>query len=142
MPTENSTESNNPAAPGQPGSGEVNTDSNSGGNAVSTGAAGQGASVPSPPPHSAPAGHSPSSGAGPNFGEVITAIQSMPEQIVRALREATQPAQQPRTASPGASPQDGGSGSQTAAQGGSRGNSAEGAKSPGSKSFAAWWFGR
>lgn len=137
MPEANSTQSNN-AAPPQQGSPAANTGGIPGGHAVSS------TPVTAPPvpaavqpPAPAPV-QSPSPGPGPNFGEVLTAIQSMPEQIVRALREATQP---PRSTSGGGgsgdSSQDTGSGSQR----GSQGDSAVSTRMPGRKSLAERWFG-
>jgi hypothetical protein len=146
MPTENTTESNNPTsegtAPGQQGSGDSNANSNPGGNAENTGGAGQGGSSGAGQGDSGAAGHSRSSETPPNFGEVLTAIAAMPEQIVRALKEANPAPQRPRNASAGKETGGQANGSQTAAQTGSQGSQGNSAQTPGKKTFADWWFGR
>lgn len=143
MPTENSTESNTqaPAAP-QQGSPVVNANSNPGGIADQVAASGQPGSGPAQaPPGPAPA-QTRSSEPGPNFGEVLTTLQAMPEQIVRALKEAAPAPQRTRNASAGTETGDPGTGSQTGAQTGSEGNSSTQRQKPGPRSFGTWWFGR
>lgn len=73
---------------------------------------------------------------GPNFGEVLTAIQAMPEQIIRALREAAP--QQPKQNSSESSNQETRNTSGERRSGESQQNST---RSPGKKTFAEWWFG-
>lgn len=140
MPEANITQSNN-AAPPQQGSPAANTGGIPGGHAVSS------TPVTAPPvpaavqpPAPAPV-QAPSPGPGPHFGDVLTAIQSMPEQIVRALREATQPPRSTSGGGSGDSAQDTGSGSRTDSQRGSQGDSAVSTRRPGQKSFAERWFG-
>jgi len=139
MPEANNTDSNNGAS-GQPGSAAVNTNGNQGGNTAPSSPAGQPASAPAPQPHTPAPVQNPSSAPGPNFGEVLTAIQAMPERIVQGLREATQQAQQPCTASQSTGDQGAGNGAQNETQSGSRGNESTQRQTPGKKSFAEWWF--
>lgn len=139
MPTENSTESeqnSHSGATGQQGNPGANGDGNQGGNAPSTPDAGQRSAPVATVQHNTAA-----QAPGPNFGEVIAAIQAMPEQVVRGLREATQAAQQPRVAKTGSSTGDAQSAAQTATEQGSGGGSAEKATHPTKKTFADWWFG-
>lgn len=133
MPTANSTEGEPGAAPPQ-GSPAVNTNVNLPGNAAPNAAAGQGAN---------PAAGQGAMGAaglpnhqGPNFGEVLTAIQAMPEKIVQGLREATQAAQAPAQQQSTGDTGQGSAGSQTATQTASQ--TAE--TTPTKKSFAERWF--
>ena len=152
MPTENSTQSNNTAGnstegiqgtttgdgAGQQGSGEANTANSQQGSGT---APGQGGSGNAGQGAGAAAGHSPRSEGVPNFGELVTAIQGMPEAVVRAIREATPPAQQSRTRQTNQDTGNQGNGAQTGTQAGSQGSSA-GSGTPGRKSFGEWWFGR
>ena len=142
MPSENNTESDNGTSgqPPQQGSGNVNANENQNSNANSNAAAGT-RDVPASGQREVPASSSQASAGVPNFGEVLTAVQAMPEQIVRALKEATQPAQQPRNAQGSQDTGNQGTGSQTAAQGASQGSSANGNREPGKRTFTQWWFG-
>lgn len=143
MPTENSTESNNQApAAGLQGSGAVNANSNPGGIADQVAASDQPTGAPVPQAPSPAAGQTRSSEPGPNFGEVLTTLQAMPEQIVRALKEAAPAPQRTRNASAGTETGDPGTGSQTGTQTGSEGNSSTQRQKPGPRSFGTWWFGR
>jgi hypothetical protein len=146
MPEANSTESNNSTsestAPAQQGSGDNNANSNPGGNADNSGNAGQDGSPAAGAGDSGAAGHSRSSDTPPNFGEVLTAIAAMPEQIVRALKEANPAPQRPRNTSAGNDTQGQGNSSQTGTQTASRGSQGNDSQTPGKKTFADWWFGR
>jgi len=143
MPGANNTESDNGSAgePQQQGSGNVNANENQNSNENSNGATGQRDDSASGQ-RAVPAASAQVSAGTPNFGEVLTAVQAMPEQIVRALKEATQPAQQPRNAQGSTDTGNQGNGAQTAAQTGSQGSSANGNREPGRKTFTEWWFGR
>lgn len=70
----------------------------------------------------------------PSFGEVMTVLEAMPEKLVNAIREATQPAkapkQPPESRSNAGAPAD----SDTAAK-------TDSVKVPGKKSFGQRWFG-
>jgi len=148
MPTANNTESNNEA--GAPDSPEAIAENNANNNAESSNEAGQRGNGAAPLGNSAPTGQGgghapgnpPRSDAVPTVGEVLTAIQAMPEQIVRALKEATQAPKTPSTPSAGGSSQGPANGAQSGAQTRSQTSHAESNQSPGSKSFAQWWFGR
>lgn len=142
MPTANNTESDNAPTgePGQQGSGNVNADTNPNGNADQTPASDQ-RDVPATGQRDVPAAQTRASDAGPNFGEVLAAVQAMPEQVVRAIREATAPARAPKTSSGNAGTGNQGSGSQTATQTGSQGSSGGTSQTPGKRTFGQWWFG-
>lgn len=136
MPTANSTESDNGES-GQRDNGDSVTQSNDESiteNNTDSGKRGF-------PDNSQRAGGATGNPGTPNFGEVLASIQAMPEQIVRALKEATAAPTQPRKSSPDASASTTGSGSQTAAQTASRTTNADKPSEPGRKSFAQWWFG-
>lgn len=75
--------------------------------------------------------------AGPNFGEVLNAIQALPEQIVNGIREATQPAKAPAQPASNAGTQAQGNAAQVPAQAPVGGT----ASKPQNKSFREWWFG-
>lgn len=97
--------------------------------------------APAPPAPAAPQHASP---AAPqvNFGEILTAIQAMPEAIVRSLREATQPPKPSTPAPTGDSAGSSAAGSQGASQGGSSPAPAAAKKTePTKKTLAQRWFG-
>jgi hypothetical protein len=137
MPTENSTQSDGDAAPA-PRSPETVTQSNSESNAETSSDSPQRGN----PANTAPtAPESPQRSANPgtpNFGEVLTAIQAIPEQVARAVRELAPRPSEPRNPSANQTTQGTGNGAQTAAQTSSRPTT----QTPGKKSFADWWFGR
>lgn len=100
---------------------------------------------PAPPQQSGPVPpqyqqHANAQAPGTNFGEVMNTLNAMPEKIVNAIREATQPPKPPAQPAQGQGTQ----GQQTTAQAGAQ-DPAQGAanagKSPGRKTFADWWFG-
>jgi hypothetical protein len=90
--------------------------------------------TPAPPQHSAPGAPV------QNFGDVLTTLNALPEKIVNAIREATQPAQAPQQ--PQTNPQQ--QTQKTEPQGGAQGSGdpQQPAKHepPQRKSFSEWWF--
>jgi hypothetical protein len=82
-----------------------------------------------------PAAPSPGN-TGPGLDVLVTAIAALPEQIVRSLKEATQPAQQPAQ-----QPVSTGTG-QSAGQAAAVAKTDTDGSEPGSKSFRDWWFGK
>lgn len=82
--------------------------------------------------------HAPSNNAGQSGDAVLTAIQALPEQITRSIKEALQPP------SGGSGSQQQNSGAQS--NGGTeqqQQNSGQPSQAPGQKkSFADWWFGK
>lgn len=137
MPTENSTESNGDASPA-PRSPETVTQSNSESNAESSSDSPQRGSPANATPSAPETQQRPATRDVPNFGEVLTAIQAIPEQVARAVRELAPRPTEPRNASTDQTTQSTGNGAQTATQAASR----PATRTPGKKSFADWWFGR
>lgn len=96
------------------------------------------AAAPAPTPQSSsptpPATQVSHTSQSPSFTEVMTVLEAMPEKLVNAIREATQPAKAPKPApesrsSAAAHPESG-----TVAESGR-------AAAPGKKSFGERWFG-
>lgn len=140
MPEANSTESNTSqsnGATGQQRDPEANQQNNPPNHPESSNETAQSPNPAAPPQRTAPAGNPQS----PSFGEVLTAIQAMPEQLVRALREAAPAAQPPQKSSADSSARDTGTSSQNGAQQRSGASQHVDSSTPGKKTFRDWWFG-
>lgn len=109
-------------------------------NADNSGAATQPGSGTNAHPDSGSGSHSGTPAAGPNIGELVTAIQAMPESVVRAIREAQTPAKPPRQQAPAQDSAQQSNASQSGTQPGSQ--QSEQSRAPGKKSFTEWWFGK
>lgn len=70
----------------------------------------------------------------PSFGEVMTVLEAMPEKLVNAIREATQPAKAPKQPPESRSNAGAPAESDTAVK-------TDSVKTPGKKSFGQRWFG-
>jgi hypothetical protein len=131
------TESNQPITENHGAAGRDSMTDNNSGNSNPDNSGGSGLQGSPAQGHAAPGA---AGNTVPNLGELVAAIQAMPESVVRALREAQPPAQQRRQAQSatdtGQQAQDRQAGTQAASQ--PRGES----RTPGRKTFADWWFGR
>ena len=81
-----------------------------------------------------------SNNQGSNQSDVLTAIQALPEQITRSIKEAFQPPTNSQGNQQGNGAQSNGSGQQQ--QQGSNEGSQQGSEPGKKRGFAEWWFGK
>lgn len=117
------------ATPTDPNSNPAGTENTPAGNTP--------AQTPESKPESAPAQPAQSAAPTVDFGEVLTALNALPEKLVHSLREATQPAKAPAQPKSNAGTGTDGNAAQTAAQPAQTAKVTE----PNRKTFAQRWFG-